>query len=300
MSSETRVRDPNKSATALRALRVLEVLAAAESPLSAVEVATLIATERSTAYRMLITLMEAGYVVRDPRTRAYRLGHKLLALSRPLLRGDHEAEIIAESLREISARTGETVHYSVWDLDGPVLVQRAKGTQLVTIDFQIGDRAQMHCTSIGKVLLAYQNQAVVEEVIRRGLPKVARNTITDPDRLRAELAKARTQGYAYDDMEFADDMRCVAVAVSGKDESVSGGISISGPGSRFTLHKLRELRDVALDAARRLSLRLSGGVGSVDGFVDPRGKRLHERERSVGPRPQIAARRPGQRQKLSR
>ena len=95
------------------------------------------------------------------------------------------------------------------------------------------------------------------------MPKVARNTITDPDRLRAELRKVRAQGYAYDDMEFADDMRCVAVAVSGKDDSVSGGISISGPGSRFTLHKLRELRDCAIEAAGRLSLRLGGRAGEA-------------------------------------
>jgi DNA-binding IclR family transcriptional regulator len=300
MPACSRVRDPNKSATALRALKVLEVLAAAPAPLSAVEVAALIATERSTAYRMLITLMEAGYVVRDPRTRAYRLGHKLLTLSRPLLRGDHEAEIIADSLRELSARTGETVHYSVWDPDGAVLVQRAKGTQRVTIDFQIGDRASLHCTSIGKVLLAYQSPAVVEDVIRRGLPKVARNTITEPDRLRAELVKVRAQGYAYDDMEFADDMRCVAVAVSGKDERVSGGISISGPGSRITQHKLRELRDCAIDVARRLSLRLGGHVGSADGRLEPYTRKSDQHERSTSEARQKLAPRPGERQKLSR
>ncbi len=81
------------------------------------------------------------------------------------------------------------------------------GTQLVTIDFQIGDRAPLHCTSIGKVLLAYQDSAAIEAAILRGLPRFARNTITGPTRLRAELRKVRAQGYAYDDMEFADDMR---------------------------------------------------------------------------------------------
>lgn len=250
--------DPNKSTTALRALKVLETLAQARGPLSAAEVAGVIGAERSTAYRMLMTLMEAGYVVRDPRTRAYRLGYKILALSRPLLSGDEKADLVAACLRDISARTGETVHYSVLERDCALLVQRAKGTQLVTIDFQIGDRAPLHCTSIGKVLLAWQDAPEVEAVIRRGLPRAARNTITDAAGLRAELRKVRAQGYAYDDFEFADDMRCVAVPVFEKGGCVLSGISLSGPASRFTLQKLRELRDCAMAAARELSVKLGG------------------------------------------
>lgn len=250
--------DPNRSATALRALKVLEVLAQARAPVSAAEVAERIGTERSTAYRMLMTLLAAGYAARDPRTRAYRLGYKILTLSRPLLSGDDKAELIAQCLRGISERTGETVHYSVLERDCAVLVQRAKGTQLVTIDFQIGDRAPLHCTSIGKLLLAYEDDAAIDAAIRRGLPRAARNTITRAEKLRAELAKVRTQGYAYDDLEFADDMRCVAVAVFEKGRSVAGGISLSGPASRYTRRKLRELRDCALEAARALSEKLAG------------------------------------------
>jgi DNA-binding IclR family transcriptional regulator len=250
--------DPNKSTTALRALRVLETLAQARGAVSAADVAKVIGAERSTAYRMLMTLMEAGYVVRDPRSRAYRLSHKNLALSRPLLNDEERTEMVAHCLRQISAQTGETVHYSVLERDCAVLVQRAKGSQLVTVDFQIGDRGPLHCTSIGKVLLAYQDAADIEAAIKRGLPRAARNTTTQAGALRAELRKVRAQGYAYDDFEFADDMRCVAVPVIEKDGRVTGGISLSGPASRYTLQKLRELRDVAMAAARELSGKLGG------------------------------------------
>jgi DNA-binding IclR family transcriptional regulator len=252
--------DPNKSATALRALKVLEALAQSRDALSAAEVAEIIDADRTTAYRMLMTLIEAGYVVRDRRARAYRLGYKVLTLSRALLSGNEKSELVAVCLREISAHTGEAVHYSVLERDCAVLVQRAMGTQRVTIDFQIGDRAPLHCTSIGKVLLAYQEPALSEAAILMGLPRLARNTITDPARLRAELRKVRTQGYAYDDMEFADDMRCVAVPVIEKDGRVTSGISLSGPASRYNRQKLRELRDCAMVAARELSLKLGGTV----------------------------------------
>ena len=262
--------DPNKSATALRALKVLEALAQSRDALSAAEVADIIGAERTTAYRMLMTLMEAGYVVRDQHARAYRLGYKVLTLSRALLSGNEKTELVAACLREISARTGEAAHYSVLERDCAVLTQRATGTQLVTIDFHVGDRAPLHCTSIGKVLLAYQDPAAVEAAILRGLPRLARNSITDPVRLRAELRKVRAQGYAYDDMEFADDMRCIAVPVIEKDGQVISGISLSGPASRYSRQKLRELRDCAMDAARKLSLNLGGTLADGDEMPRPR------------------------------
>jgi DNA-binding IclR family transcriptional regulator len=267
--------DPNKSATALRALKVLEALAQSRHALSASEVAGIIGVERSTAYRMLMTLMEAGYVVRDQHQRAYRLGYKVLTLSRAMLSGNERTELVAACLREISARTGESAHYSVLERDCTVLVQRSTGTQLVTIDFQIGDRGPLHSTSIGKVLLAYQDPATVEAAIGRGLPRSARNTITDPALLRAELRKVRAQGYAYDDMEFADDMRCVAVPVIEKDGQVTSGISLSGPASRYSRQKLRELRDCAMEAARELSLNLGGMV--ADGVQLPPSTKLYRR-----------------------
>ena len=260
--------DTNKSATALRALKVLEALAQSRDALSATEVAGIIGAERTTAYRMLMTLMEAGYVVRDHRARAYRLGYKVLTLSRALLSGNEKTELVAACLREISARTGEAAHYSVLERDCAVLAQRSTGTQLVTIDFQVGDRAPLHCTSIGKVLLAYQDSAAIEAAILGGLPRFGRNTITDPAHLRAELRKVRAQCYAYDDMEFADDMRCVAVPVIDKDGRVTSGISLSGPASRYSRQKLRELRNCAMAAARELSLSLGGTV--ADGDERPR------------------------------
>jgi DNA-binding IclR family transcriptional regulator len=266
MSTRREAIDPNKSATALRALKVLEALAHSRGALSASEVAAIIGAERSTAYRMLMTLMEAGYVVRDQRARAYRLGYKVLTLSRALQNGNELTELVAACLREISARTGEAAHYSVLERDCALLVQRAMGTQLVTIDFQIGDRAPLHSTSIGKVLLAYQDSAAIDAAILLGLPRFARNTITDPARLRAELRKVRAQGYAYDDMEFADDMRCVAVPVIDKDGHVMSGISLSGPASRYSRQKLRELRDCAMAAARELSLKISGTVADPVGM----------------------------------
>ena len=232
--------DSNKSSTAMRALEVMEVLAEAGRPVSVAEVAESIRADRSTAYRMLMTLHAAGYVTRDASQKNYQLGYKLLSLSRRLLNGNDRADLINEILRQMADRSGETVHYCVLDRDATVLVYRAKGTQLVAVDFQIGDRSPLHCTSIGKALLAYQDARAIDEVIGRGLPRLAVNTIVDSDKLRVELRNVRAQGFAYDDREFHDDMRCVAAPVLEKDGSCQSGISFSGPSSRYTDAKLEE------------------------------------------------------------
>ena len=248
--------DSNKSATALRALQVMEILADAGRPISVWEVAEGIGVDRSTAYRMLMTLLDAGYVTRDASHKNYQLGYKLLSLTRNLLNENDRSNLVAEALARISSRTGESVHYCVLDRDATVLVQRVKGTQLVAVDFQIGDRSPLHCTSIGKAILAYQDTRMVEEVIAQGLPKVAVKTVVDADRLRKELEKIRIQGYAFDDREFHDEMRCVAVPVFEKNGAVQSGISLSGPASRYTMAKLDQLRLEAAEAARDLSRRL--------------------------------------------
>ena len=203
-------------------------------------------------------MLEAGYVVRDASSKNYKLGYRLLTLAGSLLSSDERSERIRACLRDLVDRTGETVHYCVLDRDATVLVFKASGTQLVAVDFSVGDRSPLHCTSIGKVLLAYQAQPAQEEIIRRGLPKVARNTITDPARFRNELQKVRRDGFAFDDLEFHDDMRCVAVPVFEKAGGVLGGISLSGPSSRYTLRKLRDLKDEAVIAATALSKDLGG------------------------------------------
>jgi IclR family KDG regulon transcriptional repressor len=248
----------NRSSTALKALKVLEAVAASSQPVSVSEVAQRVDIDGSTAYRMLRTLVDAGYVVQDEISKRYRLSYKVVSLSRNLLAENKVTRLIHERLEQITAETCETLHLSVLDGNETVLILQVKGTQLVTVDFQIGDRVPLHCTSIGKVLLAFQDVQYIEEIIAAGLPKMASSTITDPDELRKELQRIRSQGYATDDREFSDNMRCVAVPIFESGGRVHRGISISGPDFRFTFERLEELKDPLLKASWELSEQLGG------------------------------------------
>ena len=206
-----------------------------------------------------MTLVQAGYVRRDESGRLYRLSFKVLSLARHLVGEDERASQILATLRRISEETGETVHYSVLDRDAAVLLFRAKGTQRVAVDFQIGDRSPLHCSSIGKVLLAYLDPPLVEAVIAAGLPQGRAQHHHRPRRAAARARRrCAPRAMPIDDLEFAPDMRCVAVPVFENGGAVPGGIAISGPSSRFDQAKLDALRAVAKRHAEDLSLRLGG------------------------------------------
>jgi DNA-binding IclR family transcriptional regulator len=251
------------SSTALKALRVLEVVAAEPRPMSLAEVARAAGLERSAAHRMLGTLLHAGYVRQDGESRRYSLGYRVVTLSRNLLAENEVVRLARESLERFADRTGEGVHLAVLDGDETVLVQRVKGSQLVAVDFQVGDRSGLHCTSIGKALLAYQDVDTVDAIVEAGLESRTANTIVEGPRLRRELEQIRRAGYAIDDREMYDNMRCIAAPVFERDAPVRMGISCSGPDSRFTLAYLEGLREPLLDASRELSARLGGEAPSA-------------------------------------
>ncbi|MEQ8877013.1 MAG: IclR family transcriptional regulator [Phycisphaerales bacterium] len=251
---------PNVSGTALKAFKVLDFVAAKREPVTVADVVNDLGIDRASAYRMLLTLVESRYVTRAT-DRSYRLSPKVMWLAQHLLEDDTRDQKIASCLRTISEQTQETVHYSVLDGNAAVLAKRAKGTQRVAVDFQIGDRSPLHCSSVGKVLLAYGEPQLTDTIVAQGLPKVAPNTITDPEAFRAELKRIRAERCAFDDLEFADDMRCIAVPVFEAAGSVPGSIAISGPASRFDLAKLEELRVIIQQHADDLSRELGWSVG---------------------------------------
>lgn len=222
-------KDQATSSTVIKAFAVLEAVAAARHPITMTEVAERVGADKSTAFRMLATLEEAGYILRDADSKRYQISYKVVSLSRNLLAENEVFHLGRQIMEAVSEATRETVHLCVLDGQETVLVQKVKGSHLVAVDFQVGDRSPLHCTSIGKALLAYQNADKVEAVIAAGLSPSAANTITEPGMFRTEMERVRARGYAVDDHEFADNMRCVAVPIFQRDGSVQMGLSISGP-----------------------------------------------------------------------
>jgi DNA-binding IclR family transcriptional regulator len=249
--------DSNRSTTALRAFQVLEVIARDGTALSAAEVSQRMGLDRVTCYRMLCTIEDAGYLVRDADSRKFRMTRRVVSLAKHLLAEDGDRLLVSQALKRISAATGETTHFSEIDQDAAILTQRSKGTQLVAVDFQIGERSALHTTSVGKAILSFQPADFIATYLSKPLSRPTPHTIAEPAALASEFEKIRAEGIAYDRYELALGMKCVAVPVREPNGVVRSGISISGPDSRFTDAKLAELGQfiaTEVEALRRLRL----------------------------------------------
>jgi DNA-binding IclR family transcriptional regulator len=186
---------------------------------------------KSTAHDHLSTLIELGFVVKEPD--GYRLGARFLeygGYAREQMKVYRVARPIVNRLAE---DTGEHANLLVEEHGLGIFLYKAKGEDAVTLDTHPGMRVPLQTTALGKTILAHLPEERTAEIIdEHGLPRVTERTITDRDELFAELEQIRDQGYATDDEERVEGMRCIAAPVLDRDDNVVAAVSVSGPVSR--------------------------------------------------------------------
>ncbi len=244
------------SGTVLKALDVLECIALADHPLSATEVAKLCRLSRPTAYRLICTLINRGYVAQADETH-YRLGTQPLSLSQNVLDSLDLPELAQSYLRQLSDITNETTYLSVLDDDEIVYVGKAESSQSLRTNTKIGSRNMLHCTSMGKAILAFLPETDRAKLIERlELTANTNATITDRAALAEELAAIRAQNYAVDDEEAEGGVRCVGAPIFDRSGRVFAAISVSGPAYRLSTPRIAALSSLVMDTARTISGRL--------------------------------------------
>jgi IclR family KDG regulon transcriptional repressor len=165
-------------------------------------------------------------------------------------------------LEDLAAQYQETIYVAVLDDTQAVFVDKPEGRQEVRVELTSpGARLYAHCSSLGKVLLAYSSEEEVKRIIQAaGLPRFTPNTITDEAELLPTLAKIRKQGYAYDLKETLPDLCCVGAPIYNHTGQVVAAISMSIPAYRFKRSQT-EFREGVMRAAKAISKRL-GYYGS--------------------------------------
>ena len=212
-----------------RALDVLEALAAAGGTASLGELAAACGLPTPTTHRLAATLADRGYLRQAP-DRRYSLGSRLVPLG-----ADADAllgERALPALRGIADLTGESANLAVLTQGRAEYVAQAPGRHTMRIFTEVGNRVALHCTGVGKALLAVIPPAQAGRLIAAA-PLAARTaaTITDPAALQAEIALTRARGYALDEGEMEVGVRCVAVGMPG---AIPMAVSVSGPAARMT------------------------------------------------------------------
>jgi DNA-binding IclR family transcriptional regulator len=248
--------DPNRSTSVERAFELLDHIAAAgPEGLTLAQLAAEVPTAKSTTHRYVATLLSLDVLRRDPAGRI-QLGLKLVELAGALLDGDNLRSAAEPVLHELVARTGETGHLGVLADGHVVYIGKVESPQSVRLVSRIGARAPLHCSAMGKALMACLDPEALREALQRPREVRTLHTITAVDALREELEKVRAAGFALDDEENELGVRCVGAAVRGGHAEPLAAVSVSGPASRMSLERCAEVAPAVLAAADEIARRV--------------------------------------------
>lgn len=240
-----------------RALTILQILSTRKRGFGVTEISREMNLNKTSVYRMLSTLVKHGLAEQDAETERYKLGYKILELSSTLLDSiDLRAEAKAY-LNELENLTNEVIHLVVFDRGEVVYIEKLEGNETLRMHSKVGTRAPMHCTSVGKVILAYLPSAEVSTMIESyELKEHTPRTIVDKDELFNHLKEIRKKGYALDLEENELGINCIAAPIFDHTGKVVAAISISGPTMRMTDERLNELKDKIIEVSGKISKRL--------------------------------------------
>ncbi|WP_438267461.1 IclR family transcriptional regulator [Haladaptatus halobius] len=218
-------------------IQVIDAIKTLDNPTLS-EIAKHVAIPKSTAHDHLTTLTKLELIVSTQS--GYRIGARFLeygGYARKNMRVYRVARPIVENL---AAETGEHSNLGIEEHGRAVFLYKAEGEDAVTIDTHPGMRVPLHTTAMGKAIMAHRPRTEVEEIINKhGLTKVNENTITDRETLFEEFETIREQGYAIDNGERVERMRCVAVPIIGEEENVIAAVSVSGPMNRMNNERMK-------------------------------------------------------------
>lgn len=211
-----------------KGLNIVEDLAQSAQGMTAVELANSIGIHKTSVYRYLNTLLNAGYIQSNGDGH-YHLGNKILELGSQLLRRMPLRETAHPFLVKLSAETEKTVHLCVLDGQDVIYIDKVESQQTLPIMSRIGSRAPAYCTGVGKALLSgLPTDQIVSLLQGITLEKRTATTITDPMQLLEEIKLTAERGYAIDNGEHEEGIKCFAALIRGYGGGVVGAISLTG------------------------------------------------------------------------
>ena len=240
-----------------KAFLIFEHLGDAHAAMSLEEICQRTGIPKPTAHRILTELVHMNYM--NKTNHRYEIGVRFLSLAKSAFHGTRDVRDLARrhmtALRETFE---ESVNFAVWERQHAVMIASEPSRHAFRIENKVGQVFALHCTSIGKVIAAHLPWSAVQQIIDRdGMPKQTPQTVTDPGMFRKELEGVRNEGYAVDDEESVEGVRCTAVPIFSSGNAIFGGLSISGPVNRMPSELIERMAKDLQIAGYRISFELS-------------------------------------------
>jgi DNA-binding IclR family transcriptional regulator len=207
-------------------------------------------------------VLERHHMVERTTGGKFRLGLRLFDFGNRAIEQYDLRERAQPHLRRLVTETEETAHLCILEQARVIYIDKIEPARSVRMITRVGASNPVHCTSVGKAILAFLPEERINEIIRRlRFERFTHRTISTAEALRAEIEKTRRRGYAVDDEEFEEGLRCIAVPVLDAQRLPVAAVSVSGPSFRVTAQKLPSIANHLLQCVRGISLDM--------GFISP-------------------------------
>jgi DNA-binding IclR family transcriptional regulator len=237
-------------------IRLLTSFSGEEDELGITTLAGRLRLAKSTVHRLAATLTSAGFLEQNAETGKYRLGVALFELGALVRRRMDVANEARPKLRELLEKTGETVQLGIIDHYSVLYVYEMESPRAIRMAAAVGGRAPLHCTAVGKVLLAFQSADYVQQFLERGLAQYTPKTLTRRDAVLGMLEEVRQREHAVDDEESEGGLRAIAAPVRNHTGAVIAALGVAAPLQRMSKKAMQACVPSVIETANAVSSRL--------------------------------------------
>lgn len=237
-------------------MAILDCFSVYDRSLTLSEISARCGMPKTTVHRLVTSLREVKLLEQDRERDRYRMGIRLFELGSIVLRNLDIYREARPHVERLIGATGEGSHLCVFDGTNMVSIEHHEpnsDTVNWTTSLSI---SPAYCTGVGKAVLAFQDEGVIDKIVKSELMPYTPNTITDPDQLRKELDITRQRGYSIDEGEHQPGVRCVAAPIRNAGGGVFAAISVTGSRDRVTLERVPSLATLVTGTARQISRQL--------------------------------------------
>lgn len=243
-----------------RTFEIIDIISEAEGKgVNVTEISKKIKLPISTVYRLLQNLIEGGYVEEIDGCN-YILGLKFLELGVKVQKNIDIRNVARDFLEKLNEETKETIYVAKFDPKqlNIIYIEKIQSKRNITLTAGIGSRNYVHSTANGKCLLSgFSDEKIIEILKKTGMPSLTDYTIVDAEQYLEEIRKVRQDGYAIDDRENENDVRCISSPIFDHENKVTAAVSISGVINNMDLELMHtKYRDLIIETARSISEKL--------------------------------------------
>src|SRR5689334_18338188 len=240
-----------------RGLVILEAVSRSSEPVSLSELTDLLGIDRSSVFRLANTLKRRGFLAYPTGRKDYILGSALWRLAHQYDWGNMLIRVSREPLKKLANRTNETAHLAIREGKHALFIDHAAVNHVIAVSGQTGEMVPLYCTAHGKALLADLDQPELRSLFGSSLKSYTKQTVRTVAQLADTCAQIRAQGFASDDGEFQEGVRCVAAPIRAQSGMVIGSIGISAPLLRFPKERYLACGEQVREVADEISAAFS-------------------------------------------